>query len=343
MSTSSSALIPETSSDASKGGEEEGMKLGTGAIAAISVAGALAALALLLVSYRYYKRRQRQNNRMSLSIWAAGDHHRSNSSAGGNTGGWGKRQSEVETNEKDVTPYQIGRDEDEEETYGYGQQRAMGGGSGYSAYPPPQQQLAYSSAPTSGGYVEPRVDAYGRPLSDSQQQAYQQAYPYAHQQQQVSPQPPVIGVIPGTPNTFGSGSQVEAAAAGESALTAAQGRGLIDGSRVVVRQGFVRSLEDELVIAPGDSLFLVQAYDDGWCLCEHSKTRERGVVPLNCLASGSGEGQEVLNVPDGGDGNGMARSPTADSLANSDRSQRRSSLFANAQTAGLYLQQSPTK
>lgn len=163
--------------------------------------------------------------------------------------------------EKDVTPYQIGREEDEVEGLGYGagygQQRAMGGGSGYSAYPPAQQQQrdAYYSAPAgAGGYVEPRVDAYGRPLSDPYQN--QQPYPYAQQQHsQVSPHPPVIGIIPGTPNTFGSEAETGSvngsgmgvgAAAGAGALTAAQERGLIDGSKVVVKQGFVRSLEDEL-------------------------------------------------------------------------------------------------
>lgn len=61
------------------------------------------------------------------------------------------------------------------------------------------------------------------------------------------------------------------------------------------------------MISPGDNLLLVQAYDDGWCLCEHSVTRERGVVPLNCLAlGGNGSEQEMLSVP--GDERGeMAR------------------------------------
>jgi hypothetical protein len=38
-----------------------------------------------------------------------------------------------------------------------------------------------------------------------------------------------------------------------------------------------------VVIAPGDNLFVVQAYDDGWCLCR-SVHNEQGVVPQSCLS-----------------------------------------------------------
>jgi hypothetical protein len=37
-----------------------------------------------------------------------------------------------------------------------------------------------------------------------------------------------------------------------------------------------------LVIQPNDRLYLVQAYDDGWCLCQNL-AHQRGFVPLYCL------------------------------------------------------------
>ncbi|WWD21886.1 hypothetical protein CI109_106374 [Kwoniella shandongensis] len=58
--------------------------------------------------------------------------------------------------------------------------------------------------------------------------------------------------------------------------------GLRDGSMVRVKVGFVRSLEDELAIIPGQQLYLHTAYDDGWSLCE-DQSHNRGVVPVSCL------------------------------------------------------------
>jgi hypothetical protein len=107
----------------------------------------------------------------------------------------------------------------------------------------------------------------------------------------------------------------------------ARDRGMLDGSKVVVKQGFVRSLDDELgksgsitlgtnqitsrltlprtrsVIAPGDNLTLVQAYDDGWCLCERvvpNGPSESGVVPLTCLEpfAGAARAEESVNMPE---------------------------------------------
>lgn len=137
----------------------------------------------------------------------------------------------------------------------------------------------------------------------------------------------------------------------------------------MVKQGFVRSLDDELVITPGETLLLVQAYDDGWCLCEKASPEglvDRGVVPLNCLeafngASAAEQSVQIpqsavtghIGIPDsaqtqevltGGHDQihhgPMARSATMQSLV-SERSERRSSLFINAATAGLWLQAQP--
>ncbi|KAF5372896.1 hypothetical protein D9758_001778 [Tetrapyrgos nigripes] len=51
---------------------------------------------------------------------------------------------------------------------------------------------------------------------------------------------------------------------------------------VTVRGTFVPSLPDELRIVPGDSLWVVQEYDDGWSLCIKTSTCEEGMVPSEC-------------------------------------------------------------
>jgi hypothetical protein len=54
----------------------------------------------------------------------------------------------------------------------------------------------------------------------------------------------------------------------------------------VVRYTFVPNLPDELAILNGEVLDVLQEYDDGWALCTNSKG-EMGMVPLECLSSGS--------------------------------------------------------
>lgn len=75
-----------------------------------------------------------------------------------------------------------------------------------------------------------------------------------------------------------------------------------------------------LAITPGQQLYLHTMYDDGWSLCE-DQNGNRGVVPVSCLEPWT-EG----NIP---------RSNTTESIA---RSERRSSLYANAQAGQAYLQ-----
>lgn len=123
---------------------------------------------------------------------------------------------------------------------------------------------------------------------------------------------PQAGWMPGTPHTFGSFASTDGVDPGAAAsmamsprddpLAAARATGLNDGSEVVVKQGFVRSLDDELVIVVGEKLTLVQAYDDGWSLCEKvgpDGMMERGVVPLNCLEVFSGKtmAEESVSMP----------------------------------------------
>jgi hypothetical protein len=175
----------------------------------------------------------------------------------------------------------------------------------HAGYPPAQPQYAPQQA----------YDNYNAP------QAYHQA-PAAVPYQEINknlPLPPQpvgmgqpetqLGWMPGTPHTFGSfasndGVNPSSVSHRDDPLAAARATGLHDGAEVVVKQGFIRSLDDELVITVGEKLVLVQAYDDGWSLCEkvnagHEGMVERGVVPLNCLEafSGASVAEESVSMP----------------------------------------------
>lgn len=57
----------------------------------------------------------------------------------------------------------------------------------------------------------------------------------------------------------------------------------------IVARTFIPSLPDELHIANGERIYILNAYDDGWASCYNSRG-EQGVVPLECL-------QRSTNVP----------------------------------------------
>ena len=58
-------------------------------------------------------------------------------------------------------------------------------------------------------------------------------------------------------------------------------------------------MTDDAAVSAGQQLYLHQAYDDGWSLCE-DQAQNKGVVPLSCLEAW----QETLSP---GGGQGMAR------------------------------------
>lgn len=103
------------------------------------------------------------------------------------------------------------------------------------------------------------------------------------------------------------------ATVGESAAAAS---GIHDGMMVRVKVAFVRSLEDELAITPGQQLYLHTAYDDGWTLCE-DQAQNRGVVPYSCLEPWD-ETADLSQAP----------GPADQSLSADVTTQRRSSLYA---------------
>ncbi|KAL7413864.1 hypothetical protein BDY24DRAFT_441211 [Mrakia frigida] len=57
-----------------------------------------------------------------------------------------------------------------------------------------------------------------------------------------------------------------------------------EGVEMRVVRGFKATLEDELAIVPFILLRVHQSYEDGWSLCSNPGTKERGVVPRDCLA-----------------------------------------------------------
>lgn len=225
--------------------------------------------------------------------------------------------------------------------------------------PPPGMQ-----SPEQQGWVPGTPDTFG-------------AAPYGAEHNVHDPYGTGAGLAgAGTAMAFGAAaaSQPQPASPGAYQQQPMTSHGLTEGSHVTVRQGFVRSLDDELVVQPGDNLVLVQAYDDGWSLCERvldNGTVDRGVVPISCLEGANAVsmpampepammsgGQEFLANEPGRmtrsvypvctfdttacrthlNTNVLHRSSTARSLAISERSERRSSLYFHAQAAGQWLE-----
>ena len=62
----------------------------------------------------------------------------------------------------------------------------------------------------------------------------------------------------------------------------------VPGIPAHVRMAFVLQLPDELVITPGETLYIRSKFDDGWALCVNSSGKQ-GMVPLECLEGGGGQ------------------------------------------------------
>jgi hypothetical protein len=104
----------------------------------------------------------------------------------------------------------------------------------------------------------------------------------------LPPEPPStrISAITPPPVSFNNSPSLYQSAA---TITGVQASSVVTGGQskpkeetVRVRRGFIPSLHDELSISVGETITLVTAYDDGWCLCRNARG-ERGMVPLECL------------------------------------------------------------
>ncbi|WRT65225.1 uncharacterized protein IL334_002168 [Kwoniella shivajii] len=177
-----------------------------------------------------------------------------------------------------------------------------GGGNGSVSYV--TNETSYSQVPslppTNQSYMERNNPQFSYGNQSQNQPSYppQQQYPKYHE----NIVPPSLAPV--VPTHTGNASS-----------------GLRDGTMVRVQVGFVRSLEDELAISPGQQLYLHQIYDDGWCLCEDSN-KFKGVVPISCI--------QPLSNNDHGLAPNMRREGSGGSAGSAERLQRRSSLYREA-------------
>ncbi|ORX36945.1 hypothetical protein BD324DRAFT_651418 [Kockovaella imperatae] len=174
----------------------------------------------------------------------------------------------------------------------------------------PYEKPSYADTAQSYPMQDTNTDGY----HDGSYPAYgaSQAYPaydqYGQATQPYGQQPYMDAGIAGAAGMGAGAAAVAGVATGPGAEA-----GLQDNMMVRVKVGFVRSLEDELAITPGQQLYLHTSYDDGWCLCE-DQAQNRGVVPVSCLEPW-----------DDNANNGIVPSASEGALTN--MSQRRSSLY----------------
>jgi len=98
-----------------------------------------------------------------------------------------------------------------------------------------------------------------------------------------------------------------------------------------VNRGFLPSLPDELHIHHGECIRIINAYDDGWCLCANQRG-EQGVVPLECLMRTSRGARRSLTSY--GESSSSLQELSGDVPWR--LSQRASSLFAGSSPQGHY-------
>jgi hypothetical protein len=54
------------------------------------------------------------------------------------------------------------------------------------------------------------------------------------------------------------------------------------GTRAIVARPFVPTLHDELKVFPGESVVVLQAFDDGWAQVRNER-KESGLIPIDCF------------------------------------------------------------
>ncbi|EJD53123.1 hypothetical protein AURDEDRAFT_180696 [Auricularia subglabra TFB-10046 SS5] len=127
-------------------------------------------------------------------------------------------------------------------------------------------------------------------------------------------------VAPQSPSIMAMNTAVGPIAAASSPLSPAGAR----REAAMVIRPFMPTLADELPVTTGETVFIVEAFDDGWASCSNSRG-QCGVVPLECLQS-------------------MARKPRDQLLAQQQQQQggdwrtskRVSSLYGGVRASGTY-------
>ena len=103
-----------------------------------------------------------------------------------------------------------------------------------------------------------------------------------------------LGAAPISPRTIPSA---------EAPIALGSGMGLLagDGEKATVKFTFIPSLPDELSIANGEVVEILQEYDDGWALCINAR-EVQGMVPLECLERDGGGASASASAGIGGVG-----------------------------------------
>jgi len=83
-----------------------------------------------------------------------------------------------------------------------------------------------------------------------------------------------------------------------SAYRSSQGAAKISSTMetVKVTSTFIPTLPDELGIGMGETLCVLEKYDDGWTLCLNQRG-EKGMVPLECFHKGEASDQDAWRSP----------------------------------------------
>ncbi|KAL0581239.1 hypothetical protein V5O48_000827 [Marasmius crinis-equi] len=154
--------------------------------------------------------------------------------------------------------------------------------SGFSAPPPPPPAMT-QAAPQFSAY-DYSSGAMATPLySQPRPPPAPPAAPFAMSDRPVS-------LIPGRRGSgFSSSSysfQPESTAVPIATTLAPPPTASTPGKSATVRCTFVPSMADELSIETGDTIRVLQEYDDGWALCLNSQGMQ-GMVPLECLGDTS--------------------------------------------------------
>ncbi|WVQ75340.1 hypothetical protein IAR50_004958 [Cryptococcus sp. DSM 104548] len=284
-STGASSTVATTSSSSATSSATAGLDsansssssssshLSTGAIVGI-VIGCVVGIALLFLLATRYVRQKRRNDRMkrrsSMFDWPAGAEAPAES--------YEKPQQQYNPPSESFAMSEANPQNVESVSYSTSD--------AYAAVP------AESSTPMS--YIErhnPQA-SYSNSYRNSLQAVpgLAPSYPPGTQMQpgQVYPQQgggQGYGAAAGAAGVAGVG----AAGAAAASRGGAPARNVAPNSWVTVKVGFVRSLDDELAVTPGQKLFLHEVYDDDWTLCEDEQQR-RGVVPVSCLGPLAGGG-----------------------------------------------------
>ena len=50
-----------------------------------------------------------------------------------------------------------------------------------------------------------------------------------------------------------------------------------------IRRPFLPSMDDEMAVAPGEEVRILNRFDDGWAIAEKVATGKQGLMPIDCL------------------------------------------------------------